>query len=105
MNGKLEEEVYRDPPQGYEEKYKSKICKLRRFRYSIKESPRAWLKRLTRFVKKQKYVQGQVYHTKFTQHSLEGKATVFIVYANYIILTGDNVIENNNLKECLASKF
>nr|CAA36616.1 unnamed protein product [Solanum tuberosum] len=105
LNGHLEEEVYMDPPPGFEGKYKSKICRLRRSLYGLKQSPRAWFERFTQFVKRQGYVQGQADHTMFTRHSLEGKTTVLIVYVDDIILTGDDVVEIKNLKERLASEF
>ena len=41
----------------------------------------------------------------FMKFSIEGKIAVLIVYINDIILTGDDVIEMNNLKSCLVTKF
>lgn len=105
LNGQLEEEVYMDPPPGFEGMYKSKVCRLRRSLYGLKQSPRAWFERFTQFVKKQGYVQGQVDHAMFTRHSLEGKTTVLIVYVDDIILIGDDMVEIKNLKERLASEF
>ena len=41
----------------------------------------------------------------FMKFSIEGKVAVLIVYINDIILIGDDVIEMNNLKSCLVTKF
>lgn len=105
LNGNLEEEVYMDPLPGFEGKYKSKICRLRKPLYGLKQSPSAWFERFTQFVKKQGYVQGQADRTMFIRHPVEGKIIVLIVYVDDIILTGDDVVKIKNLKEPLASKF
>lgn len=55
LNGDLEEEVYMDPPPGFEEDYGNKVCKLKKSLYGLKQSPRAWFERFTQFVKKQGY--------------------------------------------------
>lgn len=65
FNGKLEEEVYMDPPPGFEERYGTRVCKLKKSLYRLKQSPRAWFERFTQFVKKQRYTQGQADHTMF----------------------------------------
>ena len=41
LNGDLEEEVYMEPPPGFTEKFGSKVCRLKRSLYGLKQSPRA----------------------------------------------------------------
>jgi len=65
LNGTLEEEVYMDPPPGFEERYGTRVCKLKKSLYGLKQSPRAWFERFTQFVKKQGYTQGKANHTMF----------------------------------------
>lgn len=36
LNGDLEEEVYMDNPQGFEDKFGSKVCKLKKPLYGFK---------------------------------------------------------------------
>ncbi|RVW76260.1 Retrovirus-related Pol polyprotein from transposon RE1 [Vitis vinifera] len=56
------EEVYMDPPPGFDEHFGSKVCKLKKSLYGLKQSPRAWFERFTQFVKNQGYVQAQRDH-------------------------------------------
>ncbi|XP_052882649.1 uncharacterized mitochondrial protein AtMg00810 isoform X4 [Gossypium arboreum] len=51
------------------------------------------------------YTQGQGDHTLFYQHSYNGKCCILIVYVDDIILTGDDSIEIERLKEFLSLEF
>lgn len=93
LNGDLEEEVYMEPPPGFTEKFGSKVCRLKRSLYGLKQSPRAWFERFAKFVKSQGYSQGQADHTLFTKVSTKDKLSVLIVYVDDIILTGDDTEE------------
>ncbi|KAL6321073.1 hypothetical protein AAG906_012065 [Vitis piasezkii] len=73
--------------------------------YGLKQSPRAWFDRLTRVVKKHGFIQCQADHTLFMKHSKEGEMTLFIVYVDDIIITGDDEEGIGNLKKLLAREF
>ncbi|CAL5365935.1 unnamed protein product [Camellia sinensis] len=105
LNGNLEEEVYVDPPPGFDEHFGSKVCKLKKSLYGLKQSPRAWFERFTQSVKNQGYVEAQSDHTMFIKHSNDGKIAILIVYVDDIILTGDNVTKMDRLKKSLALEF
>ena len=55
LNSDLEEEVYMDTPPRFEEKFGSKMCKLKKSLYGLKKSPRASFERFIHSVKKQGY--------------------------------------------------
>ena len=94
-----------DLPPELNKKFGSKICKLKKSLYGLKQSPRAWFERFTKFVKNQGYIQGHTDHTMFTKHSTNEKIAILIVYVDDIILTGDDTAEMERLKRCLASEF
>lgn len=105
LNGDLEEEVYMDAPPGFGEKFGTKVCKLNKSLYGLKQSPRVWFEKFTLFVKSQGYTQGQGDLTMFFRHSKDGKIAILIVYVDDIILTGDDVCEMSRLKTSLSSAF
>ena len=52
LNGNFEDKVYMVQPQGFEDpKYGSKVCKLRRSIYGLKQASRSWNKRFDNKVK------------------------------------------------------
>ncbi|KAH9717292.1 retrovirus-related pol polyprotein from transposon RE1 [Citrus sinensis] len=106
LNGDLEEEVYIEVPHGIESSHiKSKVCKLLKSLYGLKQSPRAWFGRFAKFVTKCGYKQCQSNHTLFVKFSTKKKIAVLIVYVDDIILTGDFEEELQFLKHRLAQEF
>ena len=71
--------------------------------YGLKQSPRAWFDRFAKVIKLQGYVQSQADHTMFYKHLSERRVAVLIVYVDDIILTRDDVVELDRLKESLGS--
>ena len=70
LNGKLEEEVFMEPPPGFERDLGSgKVCRLVKSLYGLKQSPRAWFERFGKVMKKFGYNQSQRDHTLFFKHS------------------------------------
>ena len=50
LNGNLEEEIYMDQPEGYVSKgQESLVCKLSKTLYGLKQSPRAWYKKIDEY--------------------------------------------------------
>ena len=106
LNGDLEEEVYLEVPPSLDTFAKNnKVCRLRKSLYGLKQSPRTWFERFTKAVKRYEYLQCQTDHTLFVKHSPKGKITIFIVYVDDIILTGNCDEEIHKLKRILAKEF
>ena len=59
MNGKLEEEVYIEQPEGFLfSGNKDYVCKLNKALYGLKQAPRAWFSRLDSYLKQQGFKIG-----------------------------------------------
>ena len=52
LNGELEEEVFMAlPPRFCKEKEETRVCKLKKSLYGLKQSPRAWFDRFAKVIK------------------------------------------------------
>ncbi|WKA05207.1 hypothetical protein VitviT2T_023186 [Vitis vinifera] len=106
LHGELKEEVFMTLPPGFcKEKEETRVCKLKKSLYGLKQSPRVWFDRFAKVIKNQGYQQGQSDHTMFFKQSNNGRMTILIVYVDDIILTGDKTGEVERLKKVLATKF
>ena len=51
LNGELEEEVYIEKPQGFEQSdHGDVVCRLNKTLYGLKQAPRAWYARLDKYL-------------------------------------------------------
>ena len=83
LNGDLDEEIYMRIPPGFEGKIGSgNVCKLKKSLYGLKQSPRAWFKKLSMTLNQLGYKQGQFDHTLFIKSSMGGKKAILIVYVD-----------------------
>ena len=87
LNGTIELEVYMDlPPRT---KCAGKVCKLNKALYALKQSHRAWFRRLSKFMKKIGYKQSDADHTLFIKQKLS-KITALIVYVDDMVVIGND---------------
>ncbi|RVW92976.1 Retrovirus-related Pol polyprotein from transposon RE1 [Vitis vinifera] len=93
------------PPRFCKEEKETRVCKLKKSLYGLKQSPKAWFDRFSKVIKNQGYQQGQSDHTMFFKQSNDGRMTILIVYVDDIILTGDDTGEVERLKKVLATEF
>lgn len=106
LNGDLKEELYMEILQGLEDYTNvNKVCKLKKFLYGLKRSPRAWFNRFTKALRRLGYAKCQVDHTLFIKHLTHEKASILIVYVDDIVITSDDEGETQRLKQYLAKGF
>ena len=107
LHGELREEVYMEIPPGFgTSQTTGKVCRLKKSLYGLKQSPRAWFDRFRCAVRAMGYGQCNGDHTVFYKHSLsDRKITILAVYADDIIITGDDKEEIERLKGCLSKEF
>jgi hypothetical protein len=105
LNGVLEEEVYMEQPPGFVVKEEaSKVCRLRRSLYGLKQSPRAWFGRFSSVMGEFGMVRSASDYSVFFRHQ-QGKRIILVVYVDDIIITGDDEVGITKLKQFLQSQF
>ncbi|KAM2568815.1 hypothetical protein TB2_009006 [Malus domestica] len=100
----LQEEVYLQPPPGYNGLKDNMMCKLHKAIYGLKQSSRAWYAKLNSVLEKARFVRSNVDSSLFVKTSTNGKLVV-LIYMDYLIITGDNAVEIEALKRSLHQTF
>jgi len=105
LHGDLQEEVYMELPPGFSKpKINGKVCRLKKYLYGLKQSPRAWFDRFRRALCGMGYKQCNGDHTVFYRHSGR-RIALLAVYVDDIIITGDDEVEIKRMKENLSKEF
>ena len=100
LNGDLEEEVYIDPPDGYDSNLKeNQVLKLNKALYGLKQAPRAWNKKLVTTLKKLGLKQCTADNCIFYNQDV-----LVAVYVDDLVITG-SISNIAKFKENLGKKF
>nr|GEX10939.1 ribonuclease H-like domain-containing protein [Tanacetum cinerariifolium] len=103
LYGDLSEDVYRTLPHGFDND-KSKVCKLNKSLYGIKQALRQWNGKLTKAFIDNGFVQSKFDYSLFTK-KYDDVFIALLVYVDDIVITGDNLSEIEKFKLFLKSKF
>jgi len=92
LNGLLNEEVYVSQPPGFEDiEYPDHVYQLKRALCGLKQVPRAWYERLSKFLLEKGFSRGNVDNTLFSKR--KGKDILLVqVYVDDIIFGSTNDI-------------
>ena len=98
LNGDLEEEIYMDQPKGFSSKSKEDmVCKLSKTIYGLKQSPRAWYKKIDQYFEliglKKSHADPNIYVLR--------NATLYLIIALYV---DDLIMVCNDLSFLLKTK-
>nr|GEU85241.1 ribonuclease H-like domain-containing protein [Tanacetum cinerariifolium] len=99
LYGDLEETVYMTLPPGYFPANETKVCKLNKSLYGLKQSLRQWNSKLTVSLLENDFVQSKINYSLFTK-SFGNVFIALLVYVDDIIITGNSLteIEKDTLK-------
>ena len=102
----LAEEVYMEQPSGFVAQGESGlVCKLRRFLYGLKQSPRALFSRFSSMVPEFGMIRSTIDHSVFYHHSSTRQCIYLIVYVDDIVITGSDQDGIQKLKQHLFNHF
>uniref|UniRef100_A0A803PR46 Reverse transcriptase Ty1/copia-type domain-containing protein n=1 Tax=Cannabis sativa TaxID=3483 RepID=A0A803PR46_CANSA len=105
LNGKLEEDVYMEQPQGFEDKEKPDyVCKLEKSLYGLKQAPRAWYDKLKQTLLEWNFVNSRADTSLFLLKTPKFVIMV-LIYVDDIIITGNSGLEVNNFITRLHKVF
>ena len=104
LNGNLTEEVYMTQPEGFTSGGGSKVCKLQRSIYGLKQASRSWNIRFDETIKELGFSQNL--DEPCVYKKTNGSAVVFLVlYVDDILLIGKNVSVLQSVKFWLSKNF
>ncbi|WZY94099.1 hypothetical protein YC2023_066428 [Brassica napus] len=105
LQGELEDEVYMHPPPGLEHLVKpGNVLRLKKAIYGLKQSPRAWYRKLSTTLNGRGFRKSELDHTLFTLTGPSG-IIVILVYVDDLIITGSDKAGIQATKEFLKSVF
>ncbi|WZY94094.1 hypothetical protein YC2023_066423 [Brassica napus] len=105
LQGELEDEVYMLPPPGLEHLVKpGNVLRLKKAIYGLKQSPRAWYRKLSTTLNGRGFRKSELDHTLFTLVGPSG-IIVILVYVDDLIITGSDKAGIKATKEFLRSVF
>ncbi|XP_057246849.1 retrovirus-related Pol polyprotein from transposon RE1 [Beta vulgaris subsp. vulgaris] len=104
LHGHLDEEVYLKPPKGFQGGKEGQVCRLKKSLYGLKQASRQWNIELTQHFLAHGYTQSKRDYSMFTKkHS--GKQTIILVYVDDLLISGDDDVEIQKIKDSLDSAF
>ncbi|KAL0421379.1 UNVERIFIED_CONTAM: Retrovirus-related Pol polyprotein from transposon TNT 1-94 [Sesamum latifolium] len=91
LNGELDEEIYMDQPEGFQEMgQKRKVCHLKRSIYGLKQSSRQWYYRFHRAITSIGFTMVEEDHCVYVKRS-EKNFMILSLYVDDILLAGNNM--------------
>ncbi|MCO5578474.1 hypothetical protein L7F22_032316 [Adiantum nelumboides] len=105
LHGDLQEEVYMEQPQGYEDvKHPGYVCKLKKALYGLKQVPRAWHARTVAYLVAIGFHMADADHSLYVRKNENGIVIVYI-YVDDLIIGGDNEGKIMHVKSLLKKEF
>ncbi len=98
LNGELEEEIYMQQPQGYEQGGLNTVCRLLRALYGLWQAPRAWHQCLKKVLEDLEFVASSANAALF-RGTVDGETVWLLVWVNDILVAAQGEERVAKVKE------
>ncbi|XP_077215980.1 uncharacterized protein LOC143850645 [Tasmannia lanceolata] len=104
LHGDLNEEVYMEIPPGFARKGETRVCRLNKSLYRLKQASRQWFAKFSAALLAACYKQSTADYSLFTRF-IGTSFTALLVYVDDIILAGNDLSSITALKNFLHTRF
>lgn len=105
LHGNLDEEIFMEQPDGFEQGGKDKVCLLKKSLYGLKQAPRQWNKRFDKFMKDQNFKRSVQNQCVYRKEVAEKQFVYLLLYVDDMLLAAKKMNEIVKLKKLLSSEF
>nr|GEU66677.1 zinc finger, CCHC-type [Tanacetum cinerariifolium] len=106
LNGDLDEEIYMKQLEGFVTPgHESKVCKLKKSLYGLKQTPKQWHQKFDNVVLSNGFSLNQVGKCVYSKFNASDKGVIICLYVDDMLIFGTDQDQVNKTKEFLSSKF
>nr|GEU94285.1 zinc finger, CCHC-type [Tanacetum cinerariifolium] len=106
LNGRLEEEVYMNQPLGFSiTGNESKVCKLIKSLYRLKQAPKQWHQKFDEVVLSNVYLLNQADKYVYSKFDASGKGVIICLYVDDMLIFGTDQVHMDLTKKFSSSRF
>ena len=104
LHGDLKEEIYMRIPHGYDKGGGTKVCRLRKSLYGLKQASRNWYQKFTSALRDLRFKQSYADHSLFI-YKRGNILVAALIYVDDVIIVGNNQEKIQETKDHLDKKF
>lgn len=106
LNGPIEEEVYREQPQGFVKTEASeKVYKLKKALYGLKQAPRALNVKIDNTLQELGFTKGSTEFGVYVKGAKKNHLMIICLYVDDMLVTGEEVTDLNKFKQEMMNEF